>query len=447
MRTPARLATACISSTVAVMAGGCAIYSPLPLTLDAKPKPGLEALVHRDPLPAQLGIDDVALLAVQNNPDLLAARDQRGIATAQLREAGILPNPAVTGTYSRLISGPGTTNPVTVALSQDMRALLLLPTRRAAARQAQRATDASVLWEEWQIIAKARMLAIDVVSGEQQVKALSAVARQVGERADNGREALATGEASISTLLPDLSAEADLRRQLDDLTRQQALRRADLNKLIDLAPAASVPLQESVTLPTLEPDAVVEALRSIVSRRPDLLALQYGYQSQEEQVRGAIRAQFPALSLGFGGERDNTDVRSAGPQVSFDLPIFDRNQGNIAIERATRQQLHDEFTARLLGANIDVLALLADQALLRGQLDGKRAQLAVLANATHQAEASYRAGDLDERSSVDILVAYSAKEQEVLMMEQNLLDQQVAIATLLGAGMPPATFGAQAMQP
>jgi outer membrane protein TolC len=328
----------------------------------------------------------------------------------------------------------------------DMRSLLLLPTRRAAAQQALRATDASVLWEEWQVIAKARMLAIDVVSGEQQLRAMALAEHLVDERAANGREALRVGDGAIGTLLPDLSAEADLRRQLDDLTQQQALRRADLNKLLGLAPAVSVPLKESIVLPPLEPDAVADALRSIVSRRPDLLALQYGYQSQEERVRGAIRAQFPALNLGFGGERDNTDVRSAGPQVSFDLPIFDRNQGNIAIERATRQQLHDEFTARLVGAQHDVLALLADQVLLRSQLDGKRAQLAVLANAAEQGEAAYLAGDLDERGAVDILVAHSAKEQEVLTMEQNLLDQQVAIATLLGAGMPPASFGDMAVR-
>jgi outer membrane protein TolC len=447
MRTIAHVVTACISGIIAVTAGGCAIYSPLPLAIDAQPKPDLQALVHRDPLPAQLGIDDVAMLAVQNNPDLLAARAQHGIGAAQVREAGILPNPTFAGTYSHLISGPGTTNPITVALSMDMRSLLLLPTRRAAAQQALRATDASVLWEEWQVIAKARMLAIDVVSGEQQLKALAAAEHLVGGRAANGREALSAGDSAIGMLLPDLSAEADLRRQLDDLIHQQAQRRADLNKLLGLTPATIVPLQESIVLPPLEPDAVADALRSIVGRRPDLLALQYGYQSQEEQVRGAIRAQFPALNLGVGGERDNTDVRSAGPQVSFELPIFDRNQGKIAIERATRQQLHDEFTARLVGAKHDVLALLAEQALLRSQLDGKRPQLALLANAAEQAEAAYRAGDLDERGFVDILVAHSAKEQEVLTMEQNLLDQQVAIATLLGAGMPPTSFGDQAVRP
>jgi outer membrane protein TolC len=438
MRTPAHVVPAYLSSLMALLAGGCATYSSLPLDVDAQPKASLELLVHRDPLPAQFGMDDVAVLALQNNPDLLAARAQHGIAAAQLREAGILPNPTVAGTFSRIISGPGTTNPITASLSMDMRSLLLLPTRRAAAQQALRQTDASVLWEEWQVIAKARILVIDLVSGEEQLRAITQAEHVVGERAANGREALASGDGAIGTMLPDLSAEADMRRQLDDITHQQAQRRADLNKLLGVAPATIFPLQERIVLPPLEPEAIAEALHTIVSRRPDLLALQYGYQSQEEQVRGAIRAQFPVLSLGVGGERDNTDVRSAGPQISFELPIFDRNQGKIAAERATRLQLHDEFTARLIEAEHEVLALLADQELLRGQLDAKRPQLSVLASAAEQAEAAYRAGDLDERGFVDILVARSAKEQEVLTMEQNLLEQQVAIATLLGAGMPPA---------
>ena len=32
----------------------------------------------------------------------------------------------------------------------------------------------------------------------------------------------------------------------------------------------------------------------------------------------------------------------------------------------------------------------------------------------------------------------SRKEQEIVTIEQSLLEQQVAIATLIGAGMPPS---------
>jgi hypothetical protein len=50
--------------------------------------------------------------------------------------------------------------------------------------------------------------------------------------------------------------------------------------------------------------------------------------------------------------------------------------------------------------------------------------------------AAFSAGNLDERSYVDLVAARLTKEQEVITIEQSLLDQQLAIATLIGDGMP-----------
>jgi outer membrane protein TolC len=443
MHAGAPITIPCLLMLASAIVSGCATYQPLPLALDSQPTPTLDALQHVNPLPSRLSIEDVALLAVQNNPDLRAARAQRGVAQAQILEAGILPNPVLGGSYGFLLGGPGTTDPITVSLSQDLRSFVTRPAKRRSARQTARAADASLLWEEWQVVAKARLLAVGLIEGEQQLRELRRTVTLLAERTAHNHEALASGDSTLTSLLPDLTADAEARRQFDDIEHQQAARRRDLNILLSLAPQVSLPLRESIALPPIDADAVIDALGSIVSRRPDLLALQWGYQSQEEKVRGAILGQFPMFSLGGGSERDNTDVRTAGPQISLELPVFDRNQGNIAIERATRQQMHDEFTARLVSARSEVLALIADQVLLRHQLEGKRTQRAEIAAAAQRAEAAYRSGDLEERSYVDAVMAHSAKEQEVLTMEQTLLEQQVAIATLIGAGMPPAVFNDQ----
>jgi outer membrane protein TolC len=430
-----------------LLLAGCATYTPLPLAADVQPKDSAEALQHTTPLPHRLGVEDIALLAVQNNPDLLAARAQQGLAQAQLLAAGILPNPSLSASYGYLISGPGTTNPITIALSEDLRTLFTRSSKHRAAQQSARAIDASLLWEEWQTIAKARLQAVDLIEGEQQRQALQRTVTLLLDRTTRGREALAQGDSTLTALLPDLTAAADARKRLDDVERQQESRHRDLNMMLGLAPQAPLLLEERVVLPQIDASAVRQGLRSLANRRPDLLALQLGYRSQEERVRGAILAQFPLLSLGVSGERDNTDVRTVGPQITLELPVFDRNQGNIAIERATREQLHDEFAVRDLAARGQVLALLADQALLQDQLIGKRAELSELAQAMQRAERAFRVGDLDERSYIDVVFARSAKEQEVLAMEQSVLEQQVAIATLVGAGMPPVSFNGMQVQP
>jgi outer membrane protein TolC len=423
---------------------GCATYAPRPLNKSAAPKEDVEQLDHgADPLPPQLGIDDVAFLALRNNPDLVAVRTQRGLAQAQLLAAGIAPNPSLSGSYGFLIGGPGTTSALAVGLSQDLKSLLTLSSKRASAAYATREVDGRVLWQEWQTIAKARLLAVDLVEGEKLRQLLEENATQLQDLLARNRDALAQGDTTLTALIPDLSAAAAARKQLDDLRRQQATRRRDLNVLLGLAPFAPLPLSYNLNLPVVDAAVVEQTLPSLADRRPDLVALQLGYQSQEQKVRGAILAQFPMLSLGMTGGHDNTDVGMLGPQITIELPLFNRNQGNIAIETATRQQLHDEFTARLTTAKAEVRSLLADIALLQDQLSAKQPQLTELEQTAANAQRAYRDAELDERTYVDVLSARNAKQQEILAIEQILMEQQIAVATLIGAGMPPVTLGAQ----
>jgi hypothetical protein len=64
-----------------------------------------------------------------------------------------------------------------------------------------------------------------------------------------------------------------------------------------------------------------------------------GYASQDETLRAAILAQVPRIGLGFTRAGDTSNVQTLGFGITLDLPTFDRNQGNIATERATRQKL------------------------------------------------------------------------------------------------------------
>jgi len=435
-----RAATALIFSVLA----GCATYAPLPLNKAAALKDRVVQLNPGAPfMPPALGIEEVALLALRNNPDLVAARAQAGLAQAQMFNAGIAPNPSVNGSYGFLLSGPGTMGALAAGLSQDLKSLVTLSSRRTAAGHAARAVDARLLWQEWQTVAKARLLTVDLIEGERLRRIIDEHVTQLQDLLARNHDALARGDTTLTVLIPDLNAAASARTQLDDLQRQQQTRRRALNVFLGLSPLATLPLGDSLDLPVVDVAAMEQILTTLADRRPDLVALQLGYQSQEEKVRGAILAQFPMLSLGLGGGHDTSDVRTLGPQITIDLPFFNRNQGNIAVETATRQQLHDEFTARLTTAKAEIQSLLADMALLHNQLAAKQPQLAELEQTAARAQSAYGARNLDERTYVDVLSARSSKQQEFLVIEQTLLEQQIAVTTLIGAGMPPVTMSAQ----
>jgi len=423
----------------AMLAGtsACATYRPLPLdtTVIGKPDPG--RLQHAGNLPDRLGVDDIERLALTNNPDLMAARAARGLARAQVQLAGILPNPSISGNYQEVLNVAGLYAPVTAALTQDLKSVVTLSAKRHAAQQAAQATDAGIAWEEWQIIGKARLSAIDLIEGDRQLALLRQNAALWKDHVERTRAALAQGDTTLVTLAPDLAAASDAQKAADDFERQQQTRRRDLKALLGLAPTAPLRLVDSVTPAPLDAAAVRAALPGLADHRPDLVALQLGYAAQEQAVRAAILAQFPVLSIGPSYASDPGNVRSLGPQLTLDLPLFDRNQGNIARERATRAQLHAEFEARLLAAQSAVAALLADRELLQRQLVARQAVLAEVEPTAQRAQSAWERRDIDERTYVELVTTANAKHQEVLALELTVLEQQVAIATLAGIGMPP----------
>ena len=439
MSTPStldRLVSRTALAAVLAAVAGCATYAPRPLDTQVAASTSVADLRHAATLPARLGIADIERLALDNNPELIAARTQHGLSQAQLRSAGILPNPVFNASYQDVLSGPGMFAALAAGLSQDLKSLITLSSKRHAAQKAGESVDATILWQEWQTVGKARLSAVDLIEGDKQLALLRANAALWHERIGRGRQALAQGDATLATLAPDLAAGSDAQKLADDFERQQQTRRRDLNLLLGLTPQVKLDLSDAVALPDLHVDAIRRDLPSVANRRPDLIALQLGYQAQEEKVRGAVLAQFPLFLLGYAYGRDTSNVRSLGPQLTMDLPVFDRNQGNISQEQATREQLHAEFSARLIAAKSEVDALLADHALLQTQLDSKRQLLVEIDPIATRAEAAYRNGDIDERSYVDLQTTRNAKRQEILALELTLLEQQVAIATLVGAGMP-----------
>lgn len=423
---------------VALALGGCATYTPRPLDLTVTGAASLDALHHTAPLPDRLAPDDIARLALDNNPDLLAARAQRGVARAQRESAGILPNPVLSLSYADVLSGAGTIPALAANLSQDLKAIVTLSAKRGAAKATEQSVDASVVWQEWQTISKAELAAVDIIAGERQLALLRKNADLWSERVAMNHRAMESGDATLVTLAPDVAAAADAQKATDDAERAQATRRRELNGLLGLASTVSLVFADDIALPDIEPNHARAQLADLPNRRPDLIALQLGYRSQEEKVRGAVLAQFPALSIGPAYSRDTSNVKTLGPQLSMDLPVFDRNQGNLSQEQATREQLRAEFEARLIAARTEVESLLADHAELQRQRVAKRALLAALDALPARSRDALAAGDIDERTYVDLETARNAKQQDLLALDLVLDEQRVALAALIGDGMPPA---------
>lgn len=418
-----------------VAMAGCAHYSPLPLVQAPPLAPAAAALPGVTP-GTPLSVAQVTTLALENNPDLRATRARHGVARAQLVQAGILVNPSFTGALLPLISGAGTVTAWNIGLSQDIRSLITYRARRRASGFSAEQVDAEILWQEWQVAGQARQLAVDLIAGERSRPLLVEAFTLLSRRNAVLQQALAAGNATLVTAAPTLVALQATRTNLQTIDQRQLSLRHQLNALIGLVPEAVLPLASTVDLPRFDPAVIRAELVTLPDRRPDLLALRLGYAVQDQNVRVAILSQFPDLILGATGSSDNSKVINGGPQATIGLPVFDRNQGNIAIANATRAQLHADYSARLAAAIGQVGAILAEMDQLSRQLAIVRRDLPAARLAAQRAANAFGASNLDERSYVDLVTNRYTKEQEIMTLELALLDRQVALQTLVGAGLP-----------
>src|SRR5574337_212503 len=430
---------------IALVLSGCATYHPLPLgpghgasSVDrlsaptmAMPLPMLPT--HRFDPSDGLDATEVAMLAVVNSPELRLKRDALGIARAQAFAAGLLPDPqlALSADFPRQ-SGAGLSTAYSLGLSEDITALLTRSSRKAAARSQASQVNLDLLWAEWQTVAQARLL-FDQVSSlrlqqsrlEQEQAALATVSGYI-------KAALQAGNLTYDSASAGLNAEADVRKRLADTTIALHQAQSDLHLLLGLAPTAKLDLVGAPYFSQPTPAQVQTALDDLPRRRPDLLALQAGYQSQEAKVRSAILAQFPALNIGFNTARDTSAVYTNGLSIGITLPLFDRNRGNIAIERATRQQLHDDYTARVLGTRSDMQRITLDLTTLDSQLATLRAHATQLDKARVSAARAWRAGTLDWPTYLAIRSNALGADLDLLGVQLERARQSIALEALLG---------------
>jgi outer membrane protein TolC len=440
----------------------CATYAPLPLG-DGKgaqratqlsvssanfPTPALAA----HPFDPTDGLDatEVAMLAIANSPDLKTKRDELGIARAQAFAAGLLPDPQLgIGTDFPVHSGGGLSKAYSFGLTEDVAAWLTRSSRVAAARGQVDQVNLDLLWAEWQTVAQAHLLFGQVASLRAQRAQLDGEQTELASMERTIDAALAAGNLTYDTASAGLGAGADVRKRLADTAIALHQAESDLHVLLGLEPSVSLDLvgEPYQAMPTS--DEVERALADLPQRRPDLLALQAGYRAQDAKLRGAILAQFPALTLGFNTARDTSAIYTRGFSIGITLPLFDRNRGNIAIETATRQHLKDDYEARLLGTRSDMQRLLADLATLDRQRIALTTHAQQLDDARRAAERAWQARLLDWPTYLAIRSNALNTDLDLIALRQEQARQAIALETLIGdTNLRPApSTSAQASKP
>ncbi len=437
---------------VALLAvSGCATYRPMPITpgrvhgglnppdmnevrLRARgiKHPLLKPVLFNDR--DGLSPDEAAILAIIANPALRAVRDQRGIAAAQLLQAGILPNPQLSLDLEIPVGGDiqGKINGLGLGLGWEITALISRSARLDGARAQVSSVDLAVAWQEWQVAEAARLQAYRVISAGKRLLVAEQARISWQRLCKDMKQGLALG---VKTR-PDLLAAETGRQQAESqvLAARAAMdqQRLALNRALGLPAAGMIPLEKDV-VPRLPQCPSVETLfEDAKAGRLDLLGLKLGYESQEARVRAAIRSRFPKINLGLTNSRDTDGIQSLGPGLGIDLPFFDRNQGHIAKERATRRQLFDEYIARLFETRADIARLVTAIKATRHRIAAIDESLVILEALIKNYQHAADTGQDEIFPYYDTVNSLYNKQIQRIELEQGMVDLGIALEVAVG---------------
>lgn len=291
--------------------------------------------------------------ALQQNGELGAFREEKGIRDAGKTRAGLLPNPTLeleAGTGA--LTGSSAENNQSLGVSQEF---------ILAGKREKRLTIAAQELEmyRWQLADRERLLAeevktafTDVILAGQRI-ALSDRSTQLNRQLlDVAQERLAAGdipELEMNLVRVELARSEGTRI---DAERALLQNQAKLWLLMGLAPDESpsfIGALETQFVLTLHPGDLTQLARV---KRPDLKALDAEKSRGEADMILARAEGMPNLTAGLALKRDTTAMEvggiegkdsayTIGLRLSLPIPLFDKNQA--AVQEATARKSSSEY--------------------------------------------------------------------------------------------------------
>jgi cobalt-zinc-cadmium efflux system outer membrane protein len=360
--------------------------------------------------PPRLTVQEALDLADKQNLDLAAARRQRAVALAGIQIARQRPNPTANFTALRDEPHEGLffDQPVEIGGQRGRRI--------DVARQEGALTEFEIAALARQVRRSTREAYYAAAYARAESDRLGRVVELARRLAQIAEDRYKTGDVAqlevIETSLEVSRAEADLEvaRQREKVSMSQ------LNALLNEPATKAWELAG-----TLEDNTPTTRLEDLLSRayqsNPDLQHLG-GEKKVEESRRSLLKAErIPNLDLEAGMDFNSPRDFRYGPrgQISIGLPLFTRNQGEIAESLANERVLEAETAATERSVSARVEAAFYDLEAQRTQVRLYHDRLLPVARQLESmAEESYRAG------KTSILTAIQA-QQDVQSVESSYL--------------------------
>jgi len=283
-----------------------------------------------------LSLFELERIATQNNPTLKQAEANVQAARGRVRQAGLYPNPTVGYTGDEISPGPiirGGEHGFFV----DQRIVLggkLGKNRQVFSHELAQA-EAELQAQRLRVTNSVRQFYYQALAAQRRIEIRRCLAQLADEVVQTSHGLYNVGQSDRPDVLESEIEAQQLRLGFDVARHEYGRIWRQLTAILGDPGMSSVPLAGTLDdVPALDENA---ALREILRASPELLIVQAGVERGRAAVSAARAARIPDLEV-RGGLRYNRELLELGlkpvgwegfADVGIQLPIFNRNQGNI----------------------------------------------------------------------------------------------------------------------
>jgi cobalt-zinc-cadmium efflux system outer membrane protein len=311
-----------------------------------------------------VSLAELQKVAADNNPTLRQAETEIRAAQARRQQSGLYPNPTVGYTGDEIRGGSIGGGKNGFFVSQPIVTAGKLGKSRKILAEEVRLSEVEAEEQKMRVENAVRIAFYRVLAAQEMVEAQRDLARIAQDNAETERRLSNTGQADEPEVL---QAEVEARRvQMTVRVRENTLRQ-EWRGLTAVLGKPDLPLQVvagnlETDLPQLNEEQVVEA---IAKGSPAVRIASISTARAQAVLTRAKAEPVPDLQVRAGAEYSGEQIaginRSVGwegiAEVGVTLPLWNRNQGNIAaarqdIDRAQREEKRVELTLRERAAAI-----------------------------------------------------------------------------------------------
>lgn len=300
-----------------------------------------------------LRLEDFERMALARNPALAEANDLVRRSAGQARQAGLYPNPSAGYEGGQIRGGSFGGGEQGAFVSQTIVLGGKLRLRKRVFQAQQREDEAGAVEQRDRLLSDVDQRFYSALAAQEMVTLRKQLLKIALDAVETAHQLANVGQADTPDVLQAEVEAGDAR------INELAARRNYIQAFDTLADTAGVPgLPASGLEGTLVPWPEINpqnAISAILRESPAVKRAEDGVVRAEAAIKSARREAIPNLQLRAGIQQDGEALDNAAvprtpagligfASAGVDLPIFNRNQGNVAAARAELDRARNEVT-------------------------------------------------------------------------------------------------------